>query len=77
MFFSKIKSRVKSHPTYVVFLRERDKVAEVIHDTLLIFFTCIGPFCAYFCIKNQKDESIKTTNIPHGTQSKGPILTIL
>ena len=55
-FFEKIKSS----PSYVKFLRIRDKLAERIKNGLLAFFNAIAPVWNFLFLKRQNPDVLRT-----------------
>ena len=50
-YFKKVRDKITSHPTYVAFSRQADKLAKPILTGLLAFFSCIGPLLTFLCTK--------------------------
>ena len=60
--FQKIWDKVTSSPSYVKFLRVRDKVAAYVLKGLLALFNAIGPVWKFFFLKTQ-DADLKSTGV--------------
>ena len=56
-FFEKVSDKIKSSPSYVKFLRVRDKVAAYILKGLLALFSAVGPIWNFFFLETQRVKS--------------------
>ena len=57
----KIKKKLSSSPTYIKFLRARDKLAKRIHTALLAFFDALSPFLTFLCLKAPNPDKNETS----------------
>ena len=55
-FFDKIKNKVSSSPTYIKFVRKRDKLANRIKNAILALFSVIGPVWSFLFVKRSDPD---------------------
>ena len=55
-FREKFSNKISSSPTFIKFVRKRDKLAGCIKNALLAFFSSIGPIWNFLFLKTQDPD---------------------